>query len=217
MELRELLDALLELDKLLDWLETLLLSLLVEMLDWLELLKLLLLRLELEVEMLDVEMLELEVEMLLVEMLDRLELLRLLLLRLETLELLRLLLLRLLRLETLELELLPDVEMLDRLDALDEDKSSIERICKRSWLRGPGNWMLPVWKFSTSGSLTSPDDRVSISTAWKIVLSGNVRVMVVTAPPSRLSTVSAGVVSSPARCMRRMVKRRPLRDAATPR
>lgn len=62
--------------------------------------------------------------------------------------------------------LLEETELL--LTELEEDKSSIDRIASRSSDRGPGNWRLPVWKFSTSVPETSPDVRVSTSVACQI-------------------------------------------------
>lgn len=91
-------------------------------------------------------------------MLDRLELL---VLMLDTLDALVLMLLTELELtlDTLLDELLPEVEMLDTLDKLLLDNCSIDRRASRSWLLGPGNCSSPVWKFSTSGTLTNPPSR----------------------------------------------------------
>ncbi len=55
-----------------------------------------------------------------------------------------------------ELGLDTDVLLLELLELLWLDRSSIDRICNRSPLFGPGNWREPVWKFSTSMSLDSP-------------------------------------------------------------
>lgn len=65
-------------------------------------------------------------------------------------------------------ELADWLDQLDELGELDEDdRSSIDRIRSRSPESGPGNWRLPVWKFSTAVSLASPDERVSRSVAEK--------------------------------------------------
>jgi hypothetical protein len=66
---------------------------------------------------------------------------------------------------------LDELEELELLLELDDDKSSIDKICIRSPERGPGNCNEPVWKFSTSLRLTSPDVLVSVRTACQIVLS----------------------------------------------
>ena len=160
------------------------------------------LTLEVEIdEALEVEELTLEVEMLLA-------LLGLLGLEVEELMLL-----------TLEGELLLlDVEMLDNELALELLSSSIDRIFNLSSDRGPGNCSDPVWKLRMSGVLTSPDVRVSINVACQITLSGNGRVQIVTAPFNRRSIVGAIVaVSSPARCIRRITKRRSDSPLAVPR
>lgn len=86
----------------------------------------------------------------------------------------------LLELDELELELLDELE-LDSEDGLELeeleldaelvaeelllDSSAIARIDRRSPVRGPGNWRNPVWKFSRSGSETSPPVVVSTSFA----------------------------------------------------
>lgn len=128
-----------------------------------------------------------------------------------------------LELDSLEYELLlaldelelddDDCELLD-----DDDKSSIDNICNRfsAMLAGPGNSKLPVWKFSTSGTLTSPLVRVSVSTACQIVLSGSVWV-VFSAPPARFVLIwAAGTLSSPARCIRVIVRFRWVSPTAGP-
>lgn len=116
-------------------------------------------------------------------------LLELVLLSLELDRLLRLDVLGELELELDSLEVALD-ELLVRLLELEldeaDDSSSIARMARRSFVLGPGNWRLPVWKFSTSGSLTSPVDDVSISTACQIVLSASETDAVATAPTSEL-------------------------------
>ena len=57
--------------------------------------------------------------------------------------------------------------LLDELDELD-DRSSIDKICNLSWLLGPGNCKLPVWKLRTSGALASPVAFVSTNCACQI-------------------------------------------------
>lgn len=129
--------------------------------------------------MLLVEMLELLVLLdelvllgLLLDMLDGLELLWLLLDELDELELDEL--------ELDELELWLDwldwleLDMLLELDELELDRSSIAKMLSRSPELGPGNWSEPVWKLSTSGSLSAPPVSVSVSTACQSVLSAKV-------------------------------------------
>ena len=99
------------------------------------------------------------------------------LLELELDELLEELLVTELELDELELDELDELELDELLEELDEelelddDKSSIDKTCIRSPERGPGNCSEPVWKFSTSFRLTSPDVLVSVRTACQIVLS----------------------------------------------
>lgn len=106
------------------------------------------------------------------------------------------------------------LELLDTLEALLAlvllelellDRSSMERIDKRSPDDGPGNCNDPVWKFKISGVLTSPVDFVSINTACQIVLSARLTTTLVAAAPASASWVAAGTVSSPAFIMREMV------------
>lgn len=72
-----------------------------------------------------------------------------------------------------ELDELLDDELLDDELELDEDRSSIDKICSRSPERGPGNCKEPVWKFNTSFALTSPEVLVSVSTACHMRLSAS--------------------------------------------
>lgn len=106
------------------------------------------------------------------------------------------------------LELLDTLEALLTLELLELellDRSSIDRIHKRSPDDGPGNCNDPVWKLRISGVLTSPVDFVSINTACQIVLSARLTTTLVAAAPASASWVAAGTVSSPAFIIREMV------------
>lgn len=75
-------------------------------------------------------------------------------------------------LDELLLEELTDVDelLLEELDELDEllDSSCMQMMDSRSPERGPGNCKLPVWKFRTSATDSSPLSKASTNFAWKI-------------------------------------------------
>jgi len=122
-----------------------------------------------ELTLLELDELTLLLELLLFELLLVTLLLELLLLELLLVTLLlELLLVTLLDEDELTLD---ELEELTLLLELDDDKSSIDRICSRSPDFGPGNCNDPVWKFSTSAALSSPDVLVSVRTACQIRLS----------------------------------------------
>lgn len=128
-------------------------------------------------------------------------------------------------LEMLEAELLELlVEMLDELDEDEDDNELLEEldissICMidRRPLDRPGNSKSPVWKFSTSGSLSTPPVDVSTKVAWNIVFSDSVCVDEVAVPARTSTTSGVGAESSPARYMRVIVKSRLLKLTALPR
>lgn len=141
----ELLETLLELLALVDWLEGLdaeLEELLDELDDALEELS------DEDIELGLVELIELE------ELLDRLLLLVLMELSNELDE------------ELCEL-LLVLIELRDDAELDELEHSSIDKILIRCW-RGPGNWSDPVWKYRISSSLTSPLRRVSVNSIRQI-------------------------------------------------
>jgi len=90
-------------------------------------------------------------------------------------------------LELLDIEEFEEELTLEELEDDELDKSSIERICNRSPLRGPGNSNSPVWKFRTSGTLDSPDVRKSVKVACQITLSVNGTVTISVVPARAVS------------------------------
>ena len=125
--------------------------------------------------------------------------------------------------EWLELEDCEDSEDAELEDSeldeteLEDERSSIDRMDRRSADRGPGNCRLPVWKFSTSVPETSPDVRVSTRVACQIWLSGRTWVVFSALPDSVAEISAAGFEASPARIIRRMVRTREVRPTAGPR